>query len=174
MGAHSCMSQPGWPGSEGGPFNHFALFHSESYENATAHFPCPGDDPACADGHRTGKAAWMYDYTPVADPHRQRVFLSWCTARRITELYVGATCSYLRGCEDACHVHPSTAPRPRPNASTEAQLMAFIRAADVAGISMQLYAGEIVGAPTLQCTEACLRLAKTLYDSPAELRQVAH
>lgn len=56
MGAHSCMSQPGWPGSEGGPFNHFAIFDSSSYENATAYFPCPGDDPACADGHRTGKA----------------------------------------------------------------------------------------------------------------------
>lgn len=36
MGAHSCMSQPGWPGSEGGPFNHFALFESSNYENATA------------------------------------------------------------------------------------------------------------------------------------------
>ena len=26
-----------------------------------------------------------------------------------TELYVGATCSYLRGCENACNVHPATA-----------------------------------------------------------------
>ena len=33
---------------------------------------------------------------------------------------------------------------------------------------MQLYAGEIVGAPTLQCTEACLRLAKTLHQPPPE------
>ena len=110
----------------------------------------------------------MYDYTPVADAHRQRAFLEWCVARRVTELYVGATCSYLRGCEDACNVHPATAPRPRPNASTEAQLTAFIRAADAAGISLQLYAGEIVGAPTLQCTEACLRLAKTLHGPPPE------
>ena len=81
----------------------------------------------------------MYDYTPVADAHRQRAFLEWCVARRVTELYVGATCSYLRGCENACNVHPATAPRPRPNASTEALLTAFIRAADAAGISLQLY-----------------------------------
>lgn len=165
MDAHSCMSQPGWPGSEGGPFNHFALFESGNYENATAYFPCAGDDPACAGGHRTGKAVWMYDYTPVADPRRQREFLDFCAARRVTELYVGATCNYLRGCENACNVHPATAPRPRPNASTEAQLTAFIRSADAAGISLQLYAGEIIGAPTLQCTKACLRLARTLQGS---------
>ena len=79
-----------------------------------------------------------------------------------------AIISLLTGCENACNVHPATAPRPRPNASTEALLTAFIRAADAAGISLQLYAGEIVGAPTLQCTEACLRLAKTLHQPPPE------
>jgi hypothetical protein len=121
MGAHSCMSQPGWPGSEGGPFNHFALFESSNYENSTAYWPCPDDDPVCAGGHRTGKAVWMYDYTPVADLERQRAFLEWCVAKRVTELYVGATCNYLRGCENACNVHPPTAPRPQPNASTEAK-----------------------------------------------------
>lgn len=107
---------------------------------------------------------WMYDATPVQDSDRQHAFLEWCVSRRITELYVGATCSYLRGCENACNVHPPTAPRPQPNASTEARLTAFIHAADAMGISTQLYAGEIIGTPTLQCTEACLRLARTLHD----------
>ena len=51
----SCMGLPGWPLT--GPFNHFAIFESANFENATKFYPCPDDDPVCADGHRTGKGA---------------------------------------------------------------------------------------------------------------------
>ena len=165
MAGHNCMegwSEDGSP--EGGPFNHFAIFESSNYENMSMFWPCPPDSPSCAGGHRIGKAVWMYDKSPVVDiPRgRQRDFLRWCTASRVTEVYLGATCSMLRGCEDACFVHPAGAPRPQPNASTEGQLLAFIGALKQARVAVQLYGGEVNGEPSVRCTAAGIALAHSV------------
>ena len=106
----------------------------------------------------------MYDKTPVVDnpPGRQRDFLRWCAASRVTEVYLGATCSMLRGCEDACVMHPTGASRPQPNASTEGQLVAFIRELERQRVTVQLYGGAVNGEPSIRCTAAGISLAHSL------------
>eukprot|EP01052_Picozoa_sp_SAG31_P059014 SAG31_NODE_18352_length_639_cov_0.974074_1_plen_159_part_10 len=104
----------------------------------------------------------MYDKSPLVDSERQRDFLRWCSASRVTEVYLGATCSMLRGCEDACYVHPAGAPRPQPNASTEGQLVAFIRALERQRVAVQLYGGEVSGEPSIRCTAAGISMARSL------------
>ena len=68
----------------------------------------------------------------------------------------------LRGCEDACVMHPTGAPRPQPNASTEGQLVAFIRELEGQRVTVQLYGGAVNGEPSIRCTAAGISLAHSL------------
>jgi hypothetical protein len=134
-----------------GPFHKPAIFLAELYLNVTKTRPCPV--AVCSpSARREPRGLWVYQstadpmiYTPASEAsHATAEFLAWCIRHSVDELYLFP--ARIRGCPIGS------------NATTEQALVAFVRAADRAGVSVQLFVGvNKLGADHLiGCVEATL------------------
>lgn len=144
----STLRATGW---QRGPFHKTAIFLAELYINVTKTRPCPVS--VCpASAKREPRGLWVYQsiadpmiYAPASEAlHATAEFLEWCGRHGVDELYLFP--ARIRGCPIGS------------NSTTERALSTFVRAADRAGVSVQLFVGvnKLWANNVNECAEAAL------------------
>ena len=162
----SASHATGW---QRGPFHKPSIFLAELYLNVTKTRPCPV--AVCSpSARREPRGLWVYQstadpmiYAPAVEAsHATADFLAWCVRHSVDELYLFP--SRIRGCPIGS------------NATTEQALVAFVRAADRAGVSVQLFVGvnKLWADHLIGCVEAALDFVRREQLQPASPHAAAH
>eukprot|EP01043_Picozoa_sp_COSAG02_P045884 COSAG02_NODE_4241_length_5596_cov_4.207932_1_plen_375_part_00 len=151
----------GW---QRGPFHKESIFQAELYLNITKTAPCPV--AVCPPGaKRQPRGLWVYQntadpmiYAPASEAlHATADFLQWCGKHGVDELYLFP--ARIRGCPIGS------------NATTEEALARFVRAADRAGVSVQLFVGvnKLWADSLTRCVEEALNFVRREHLQPPKV-----